>query len=185
VPPANGSISNTPSGPFQSTVFALASSFLKSSMVFGPMSRPIQPSGTSATTCVFAAASNLSAATWSTGRTMRAEERIFFGEVELVRLDLRVADGLALRLEQRVGHAAADDDGVDLLGQLLEDEDLVRDLRAAHDGDEGLVGIAQDLAEVLDLLVDQEPGGRLLEVLGHARPSTSGRGGPCRRRRST
>ena len=39
------------------------------------------------------------------------------------------------RLE-RVGHAAADDDGVGLLAQDLDDGQLVGDLGAADDGDE-------------------------------------------------
>ena len=48
VPLANWGFSNTPIGPFQTMVFAFAISELNSSMVFGPMSRPIQPSGVSA-----------------------------------------------------------------------------------------------------------------------------------------
>ena len=42
VPLANASISNTPMGPFQTTVFASASAFAYAATVFGPMSSPIR-----------------------------------------------------------------------------------------------------------------------------------------------
>src|SRR5699024_4007279 len=47
VPFAKFSHSETPIGPFQTTVPALATASAKSARVFGPMSRPIQPSGIS------------------------------------------------------------------------------------------------------------------------------------------
>ena len=46
-PPANGSHSNTPMGPFQKIVFAATMIRAKRSRVSGPMSSPSQPSGTS------------------------------------------------------------------------------------------------------------------------------------------
>ena len=45
VPFAKLGISNTPMGPFHTTVFAPSNALENSSMVFGPMSKPIQPSG--------------------------------------------------------------------------------------------------------------------------------------------
>ncbi|OPZ68868.1 MAG: hypothetical protein BWY81_00692 [Firmicutes bacterium ADurb.Bin467] len=47
VPLAKFGISNTPIGPFQTTVFADLTSLANSSIVLGPMSRPCQPSGIS------------------------------------------------------------------------------------------------------------------------------------------
>src|SRR5688500_16149864 len=44
VPSAKGSISKTPTGPFQRMVLALESSDLKRSTLLGPVSRPIQRS---------------------------------------------------------------------------------------------------------------------------------------------
>ena len=45
VPLANSGFSNTPMGPFQTTVLAFFTALENSSMVLGPMSRPCQPSG--------------------------------------------------------------------------------------------------------------------------------------------
>ena len=42
MPLANFSTSNTPAGPFHTTVFAPTNSFLKSSIVFGPQSSPCE-----------------------------------------------------------------------------------------------------------------------------------------------
>ena len=71
VPPAKGSISNTPMGPFHTTVPASAIRLANSSRVRGPMSRPIQPSGiaSASTTRVSASAAKASAMTTSTGST--------------------------------------------------------------------------------------------------------------------
>ncbi len=61
------------------------------------------------------------------------------GDIQLVELDERLADVLSLRLQKGVGHAAADDNGVDLFEQVVDDLDLIGDLGATDDGDEGLV----------------------------------------------
>jgi len=45
VPPAKGSISNTPIGPFQKAVPAAAAAAQKAFVDSGPMSRPIQSAG--------------------------------------------------------------------------------------------------------------------------------------------
>ncbi len=70
VPVANGSISNTPIGPFHTTVFAPSNSFLKSSTVLGPMSSPIQPASIASddTTFLLASSAKASAIMLSTGR---------------------------------------------------------------------------------------------------------------------
>mmetsp|Transcript_4873 Transcript_4873/g.7245 ORF Transcript_4873/g.7245 Transcript_4873/m.7245 type:complete len:214 (-) Transcript_4873:20-661(-) len=67
VPLAKASNSNTPIGPFQMTVLQLARPFCSVSMVSGPMSNPIQPSGmlSTGTTCVLASAAKRSATTTS------------------------------------------------------------------------------------------------------------------------
>ena len=58
----------------------------------------------------------------------------------------RLADLHALgNLEERVRHPAADDHLVDLCDEVLEQQDLVGDLGAAEDGEDGLGGRIQDL----------------------------------------
>ena len=59
VPFAKFSHSETPIGPFQTTVPALATASAKRARVFGPMSRPIQPSGISSESTTFHSASAL------------------------------------------------------------------------------------------------------------------------------
>ena len=146
VPRANSGVSNTPMGPFHTMVLAREISSVNSSMVFGPMSRPIWSGGIgwpSPTMWVTASSAILLAVTWSTGSrnlTLRvcASCEQLFGEIELVFLDQRFADLVPLRLQEGVRHAAADDERVDLVQQVLDDADLVADLGAAEDGDERL-----------------------------------------------
>ena len=63
-------------------------------------------------------------------------------EFDLVFFDQRLAGGLALGLEERVGHRAADQQLVDDLQQVLNHFDLVGDFRAAENRDAGALGIA-------------------------------------------
>ena len=89
------------------------------------------------------------------------------GQVELVVLAQGVADAAAQGLLEGVGHAAADDQGVDLVQQVVDDADLVGDLGAAQDRDKGTGGILQRLAHDVELLADQEAGDRG-QVVGNA-----------------
>jgi hypothetical protein len=82
-----------------------------------------------------------------------------FGDVELVGFDEGLAGGLALGVEEGVGHASADDDGVGLGEEVVDDHDFVGDFGSADDGDEGLDGVSDGFAEVLELLVHEEAGG--------------------------
>ena len=76
----------------------------------------------------------------------------------LVLLEQRLADLAALRLGEGVGHAAADDDGVGLFEQVVDDGDLIADLCAAEHRDEWALGIVERLAHDLQLLGDQQAG---------------------------
>ena len=87
------------------------------------------------------------------------------GEIDEVRLELRVAHRNALGLEEGVGHAAADQQGIDLVEQVLDDLDLVGDLGPAQDRHEGALRRLQDALEDLDLALQEHPGHRG-EVLG-------------------
>ena len=70
------------------------------------------------------------------------------------------ADGAALGHLEGVGHAAADDDGVGLLEQAVDDADLVGDLGAAQNGHQGTLGFVQGLAHEGQLLFHQQAGDR-------------------------
>ena len=87
------------------------------------------------------------------------------GVVKLVELAERLADIVALRLEKGVGHAAADDQNVDLGQQVLHDGQFVGDLGAAEDRHEGVGGVLDRAAEVLDFLFHQKAGDIGLHVL--------------------
>ena len=82
-----------------------------------------------------------------------------FGDVDLVGFDERFAGALALGVEEGVGHAAADDDGIGLVEKIVDDLNLVGDLGSPDDGDEGLVGFGEGLAEVGEFLLHEQAGG--------------------------
>ncbi len=91
-----------------------------------------------------------------------------FGNVDLVGFDQRLAGGLAQRIEEGVGHAAADQQRVRLVEQVVDHVDLAGDLRAADDGDKRPVGFGQHLAEEVELLLHQQAGGGLRDVMRDA-----------------
>ena len=77
------------------------------------------------------------------------------GYGEHVGLADRIADLAALCCGERVGHAAADDDRIDLLDQGLDDADLRRHLRTADDGAERVCGLLHDGRDRLDLALHE------------------------------
>ena len=89
-------------------------------------------------------------------------------DFDLVFFDERLAGLLALGAEEGVGHAAADEDGVGLVHEGVDDFDFVRDLGAADDGDEGLVGLVEGLAEMAELGLHEQAGGGLGDEVGDA-----------------
>ena len=91
----------------------------------------------------------------------------FVGVSLPVGLQQAVAHLAALGGGERVGHAAADDDGVGDLQQVVDDTDLAGDLAAAQNGHQGPLGVGQGAADDLQLLLDQEAGhGR--QIVRHA-----------------
>ncbi len=162
-------------GPFQTTVRASAISASKSSIDFGPMASAIHRQGKAPSpvwTCVLASCANLSASLWSTGSRKRTPFCSAFAraayDIQLVEFDERLADVLSARLQEGVGHAATDDNGVDLFEQVVDDLDLVGDLGATDDGDEGLVRLHQRFAHVGELFFHQQPSCGLLDEVGDA-----------------
>ena len=86
--------------------------------------------------------------------------------VDLVGLQQRAADAVALGGEEREAHAAADQQPVDLGQQRLDDGQLVADLRAAEHDDVGPLGVGGQPGEHLELAGDQ-PAGVVRQPLGH------------------
>lgn len=73
------------------------------------------------------------------------------------------------------GHATADDEGVDLVQQVVDELDLVRDLGTAEDGKEGALRRLESLGEVVELLFHEEASSLLGEVdTDHGRVGTVG-----------
>ena len=75
--------------------------------------------------------------------------------VDLVGLEQRVADGVALRGEEREAHRAADHERIDNLEQGLDDTELVGDLRPAEHGDERMLRVVAQTEKYFDLLLQE------------------------------
>lgn len=82
------------------------------------------------------------------------------GFVEETVADLDVLQGLL----EGEGHGAGDDEAVDLGQEVVDQLDLVGDLGATEDGEEGTGWVLKSLGEVLQLLLHEETGGLLGEV---------------------
>lgn len=82
-----------------------------------------------------------------------------------VLVEERVTNADALEgLFEGEGHAAADDEHVDLVEEVVDQLDLVADLGTTKDGEEGTLGRLEGLGEVVELLLHEEAGGLLGEV---------------------
>ena len=90
------------------------------------------------------------------------------GDVDLVGLNQRLAGALAQRVEKGVRHAAADQQRVGLVQQVVDHVDLAGDLGAADDGDEGPVRLGEHLAQEVQFFFHQQAGGRLCNEVGDA-----------------
>ena len=80
--------------------------------------------------------------------------------VDLVFLEQGLAHRVALCGQEGEDHAAADEEHVGLLQQVGDDAQLVGDLGAAEDDAVGTLGVTGDLGQGLDLLEDEQAGGR-------------------------
>ena len=95
------------------------------------------------------------------------------GKVKLVGFAERRSDGIALCCEERVCHTAADDDRVGLFDQVVDNADLVGNLGAAQDRDEGTCRLGESLAHNVKLLGNQVTG------CGRKEIRKAGRGSVC------
>ena len=86
------------------------------------------------------------------------------------------AHAAALSGQEGEGHAAADDQGVYLLQKVIDDVQLVGNLGAAQNGDEGTLGIGQGLAHDGDFLLHQvaADGGQIVRHTGGGGVGTVG-----------
>ena len=103
------------------------------------------------------------AATMSTGSTIStpfvaACVEVAADRVDLVLLEQALADLVALSLEEGEDHAAADEEPVDRVEQVVDDAELVGDLGAAQDDDVRALRVAGELAQDLDLALHQLAG---------------------------
>src|SRR6202044_3621194 len=90
------------------------------------------------------------------------------GDIEFVGLDQGIAGFLSQGCEKCVGHAAADEKGINLAQEMIDDLNLVGDFGAAKDRDEGFLGVFERLSEVRELLFHEEARGRRLYEMGNA-----------------
>ncbi len=176
VPFANASISNTPIGPFQITVFAPGDDVAVNLHGLWPdvEAHPLADGGIADVERLRRRAGfelwrddvidgELEAQAALLGPPLDVTRR-----VELFGFDERLADGQIPRLEERVRHRAADEQRVDARDQVLDDLELVRNLRAAENRDKRTVRILEHAAEILDLLRHQQAGSRLGDVMDDA-----------------
>ena len=76
------------------------------------------------------------------------------------------ANLFALGLQEGVSHTAANDEGVHLGQQVLNNAELVRHLGAAQNGHEGTHGVLHSVAQELDFLAHQVAHSGVLDVVG-------------------
>ncbi len=76
--------------------------------------------------------------------------------VDPIGLGEALADRLALRQQERVGHPATEDQHVDLGQQVVDDPDLVGHLGAAEDGRERVLGVLDQLRQRGELALHEQ-----------------------------
>ena len=88
--------------------------------------------------------------------------------VQQVLFDERFPDRQAARLEERVGHRAADEERIHPRHEVLDDLELVGHLGAAEHGDERAIRALQNPAEILDFGRHQQARRLLFDVMNDA-----------------
>ena len=178
VPAAKRGSSKAPMGPFHRTVPAWPTTSAKAAAESGPMSSPVHPSGRSPSVTL-----TLPRGPWPSPAARRSRRapgpgcRWAGGSRCRIRagpgrrpgglVEQRAPHAVAHGGQEGEGHAAADDEGVDLGGQHLEHLDLVGHLGSAHHGHEGTGRLLQQAAQHLDLLGEAQAG-RAGQELGRA-----------------
>ncbi len=89
-------------------------------------------------------------------------------EIQLVVFHQRFPGRMALRLQKRISHRAADQHLIDHLRQVLDHLDLVRDLGAAENRHARPLGIRRRHSEILQFLIHQQPGRALAHEPDHS-----------------
>ena len=154
------------------------------------MSSPSQPSGMSdpSITWVSAPASSDRATRWSFGSTILPPllARRLLASSSRSCLAPAVADRVSLRLQEGVRHRAADQKVVDSRQQVLDQHDLVGDLRASHDRHHRMLRsrpAVRRVSEAPSRPETQSPAGSP-EIAREPPPSKLRHGARCQRRRS-
>ena len=171
VPCANDGISNTPSGPFQKTVFDVGERLDHQVLARLPEvdDVPRRRDLLGRERLVLGAAGDFLGHD-DVDRQDDPDALLLGGRqdppriVDPVGLGEALADRLALRQQERVGHPATQDEHVDLGQQVVDDPDLVADLGAAEDRRERLLRRLEQLGERRDLALHEQTGVRRQEL---------------------
>ena len=79
----------------------------------------------------------------------------FLAVVNLFFIEERSTDGVALSSEEGVSHTAADDEGINLGEEVVDNVELIGNLSTAEDCNEGTCGIFERFAHYADFLLDE------------------------------
>ena len=90
----------------------------------------------------------------------------FLGIFQLIIFAEGVADLVTHSFQEGVSHAAADDQGIDLVQQVLDHSQLVGDFCTAEDGNKRTDRVFNRIAQVFDFFFQQEAGNGSADVLG-------------------
>ena len=127
------------------------------------MSTPIESSGIVVTVVAGADSSTRVVTTWSVG-SMNSQPRLWArSSIRLASSNRSIPGG-----QECVGHRPADPDRFGALDQGFEHTELVRDLGAAEEADEGSFRVQHGL-ECIELSLEQEARGHSLDVRNHPR----------------
>ena len=100
------------------------------------------------------------------GKFISFHER--FRDVKVLCFNKRIPNGQSGCGEERVCHAAADEEAINGSNQVLNERNFVRYLRPSEDDDIGPFGIIKARAEVVDFTRHQETGGARVQIVRHA-----------------
>ena len=81
-------------------------------------------------------------------------------QIDFIGLDERLTNLLSLGFEERISHAAANDQGVDLAHQIPNHANLVADFCPAENCDKRRLRMFQRLPQILKLFFHQQTGRR-------------------------
>src|SRR5215469_9628515 len=91
----------------------------------------------------------------------------FTREVDFVLFNQRLPNFESLGAQEGISHAAANEQSIDFLKQILNYANLIADFRSAQNGNERPRRILQHFAQILELLFHKQPRRALFHEAGH------------------